>query len=102
MSKHTFTRTVGKSVFKVEIGWDKHMSWFYCLIDKDELVEKEDRYFYSNMDDVFAQGDLGYYEAVCRSYGIAFPDGLTKALLDDKKRNTVGERRTWDISESET
>lgn len=96
MSKHTFTSIVGESVFKVEIGWDRPMSCFYCLIDKDKLLEKEDRYFYSNLDDVFAQGELGYYEAVCKLYEIKLPDGLIKALLEDKKRNAVNERRNWD------
>ncbi|NWL45434.1 hypothetical protein DM819_05995 [Pseudomonas hunanensis] len=101
MSKHFFKHVVNDNlVLQVEMGWDKPMRQFYCLIWslQDEEIESEstaESPLYSNLDDIVLRQPLDYYLNVCLSYGIDIPNEMVIAILDDEERNAVNEVKVW-------
>lgn len=94
MSQHTFTSETNCSQFvEVQIGWDKPMQQYYCVIspldDKGELDDP----LYSNLYEKYpATLDLSYFIKICNDYGVSVSKTVVDAVKQDKKDNIVNNK----------
>jgi hypothetical protein len=82
----------------VQLGWDRPLSGFYCVVDA--VGNQGDDYVYSNLADhelLDTHGmspDLAYCEGVLQRLGISVPAAMLQAARDDAANN-VGNRVVW-------
>ncbi len=99
MSKHYFKTDTAGGLLQAEMGWDKPLQMFYCVIWRFEDEEREslstwEEPLYSNLNEPLGQS-LDYYLSVCKQHGIDIPLEMANAIIVDKNNNTVNEERFW-------
>ncbi|MDX2504577.1 MAG: hypothetical protein QNL62_08895 [Gammaproteobacteria bacterium] len=94
MSQHFFDATLGTQNLRVQIGWDKPMQWFYCVV-YPLIVEDgntvTDEPVYSNLyEDNPKQCDLNYFlELLLERFEIKLPEDMIECVKQDQKHNIV-------------
>lgn len=89
MSQHHFERKIDGQVYAVQIGWDKPLQHFYCVIIRaDEII-------YSNLFE-FEKRNIDYYVEKLNEFGIELPKGLYDEVIADQLNNVVNRVEWWD------
>lgn len=89
MSQHFLKNSKSREV--AQVGWDKPMQNFYCVIsdENEEIV-------FSNLDkDEYFGKDLSFYIIKLQEFNFIIPDGFEEEILQDKINNVVGKQKNW-------
>ncbi|WP_151193836.1 hypothetical protein [Cysteiniphilum sp. JM-1] len=82
MSQYQFiTTNDNQKNVKVLMGWDRPLQYHYLVIEHNQ------KYLYSNLDDDHFPKDLNYFYAKLNQFGINPPDSLYQKLLHDEAVN---------------
>lgn len=91
MSQHFYSKTIGDIKYTVQLGWDKPLQQFYCVI---ESSQDEDDPFYSNLLEP-NNPPLQHYVDLCSSIGIDLPSQMIEEVISDSKTNAVNRQVQW-------
>lgn len=98
MSQHLVKTQYDGQAVVVQLGWDRPLAGFYCVVEAAD--NQGDEYVYSNLTDVQLldshglSPDLSYFEAVLQRLGIRVPAAMFQATREDAANN-VGNRVVW-------
>ena len=105
MSQHFFDAKFGAQKLRVQMGWDKPLQWFYCvvyplIVENGETVTDEP--IYSNLsEDSPKQCDLDYFLALLWDrFEIKVSDDMIECVKQDQQHNIVNRGPIFHTSES--
>lgn len=95
MSRHIFEQqsTIDGDTYRVQMGWDKPLQQFYCVI---WVLPEEEESIYSNLYDSTPEKSLWYFEKQVIEYGLTIPEGMLLEIVQDERDNVVNKTKHWD------
>jgi hypothetical protein len=103
MSKHYVKTKTNEGVrVEVQMGWDRPMQWFYCVVSPILENNECDDPIYSNLNESDPEIlTLKYYAEVLRTrFGITIPQDMTNGILEDRKTGKMNHAVIYEAVES--
>lgn len=96
MSQHKINVEIDTLPCVIQMGWDKPLQRFYCVISPLILTGELDDPLYSNLyEENPDELSLDFFIGVCENYGVMLPVTLINEIKSDCSNDVVNREMLW-------